>query len=220
LLTDSAWHWGFPAAGGGDDARAFQRFWENAIKWLVRDPALTLLRVELDRVEYRRGQQVSVRVRALHADYTPAAGVAVSLELGAVEVGPGARAVRADSVITGKTGEAHLELPGLGAGAYRLVARGTVDGRALVEEQTFVIRPEGRELEDVVARDDVLREIAAASGGEFRLASLGGPRIKEPRQIRVGKLRTIEVWSHPALLALALGLLGVEWALRRRAGHG
>ena len=56
LLTDTAWHWGLPAAGEGDDGRAFQRFWENAIRWLVRDPALTLLRIELDRVEYRRNQ--------------------------------------------------------------------------------------------------------------------------------------------------------------------
>ena len=58
LLTDSAWHWGFLAAGEGDDGRAFQRFWENAIRWLVRDPALTLLRLELDRMEYRRNQPI------------------------------------------------------------------------------------------------------------------------------------------------------------------
>ena len=76
LLTDTSWHWGFLAAGAGDDGRTFQRFWESAIRWLVRDPALTLLRVELDRVEYRRGQAAAARVRTLHADYTPAADVA------------------------------------------------------------------------------------------------------------------------------------------------
>ena len=74
LLTDSGWHWGFLAAGEGDDGRAFQRFWENAIRWLVRDPALTLLRLELDRLEYRRNQPIAVRVRAMHADYSPAPG--------------------------------------------------------------------------------------------------------------------------------------------------
>ncbi|HXU83115.1 MAG TPA: glutamine amidotransferase, partial [Polyangia bacterium] len=81
LLTDTGWHWGFQSAGAGDDGRAFQRFWEGAIRWLVRDPALTLLRVDLDKVEYRRGQAANVRVRARHADYTPAAELAVSLQL-------------------------------------------------------------------------------------------------------------------------------------------
>jgi len=47
-----------------------QRFWEGAIRWLVRDPALTLLHIDLDRTEYRRGQTVSARVRTLHADYS------------------------------------------------------------------------------------------------------------------------------------------------------
>ena len=79
LLTDSGWHWGFLSAGEGDDGRAFQRFWENGIRWLVRDPALTLLRLELDRLEYRRNQPIAVRVRAMHADYSPAPGVEVSL---------------------------------------------------------------------------------------------------------------------------------------------
>jgi hypothetical protein len=84
----------------------------------------------------------------------------------------------------------------------------------------FVLRPEGRELEDVVSRETVLREIAQASGGDFHSAALGDPAFRPPREIRVGSLRTIQLWSHPSLLLLALAFLATEWALRRRAGHG
>jgi hypothetical protein len=42
----------------------------------------------------------------------------------------------------------------------------------------------------VVARDGVLRELASASGGDLRSGSLGNPRIKPPRKVRVGSLRT------------------------------
>jgi CRP-like cAMP-binding protein len=35
-------------------------------------------------------------------------------------------------VVTNKDGEAHFELPGLSSGAYRLVAKGTIDGRVLI----------------------------------------------------------------------------------------
>jgi uncharacterized membrane protein len=221
LLTDTAWHWGFLAAGAGDDGRTFQRFWESAIRWLVRDPALTLLRLELDRIEYRRGQPVSARVRTLHADYTPAAGTEVTLNLFPAENANPDKPLRTLRVTSNKDGEAHFELPGLGAGAYRLVARGTLDGRALSEEQTFVVRPEGRELEDVVSHQAVLKEIASISGGTFRDdGQLGELGVRKPREIRAGSLKTIEVWSHPGLLLLALLLLATEWALRRRAGHG
>jgi len=220
LLTDTSWHWGFLAAGAGDDARAFQRFWESATRWLVRDPALTLLRLELDKAEYGRGQPVSARVRSLHADYTPAGHTEVAVDLFTVDSSSANKPQKSERLTTGKEGEAHLDLGTLGAGAYRLVGHATIDGRPLTEEQTFVVRPEGRELEDVVARATVLREIASVSGGEFHTGSIGDPSVRKPREIRVGKLRTIEIWSHPALLFLALGLLATEWALRRRAGHG
>jgi uncharacterized membrane protein len=220
LLTDTAWHWGFHAAGAGDDGRAFQRFWEGAIRWLVRDPALTLLRVDLDKVEYRRGQIVNARVRARHADYTPAAELAVTLDLFPAESASRDKPLRTLEVTTNKEGEANLELAGLSAAAYRLVARATVDGRPLGEEETFDVRPEGRELEDVVSRPAVLKEIAEVSGGQFNVDSMGSPPIRKAREVRVGSLRTIELWSNPLLLVVAVTLLGAEWALRRRAGHG
>jgi uncharacterized membrane protein len=243
LLTDSAWNWGFAAGAAdegrtrssrseeaagaktvGDDGRALQRFWEGAIRWLVRDPALTLLHIDLDRTEYRRGQTVAARVRTLHADYTPAGRTAVALDLHPAEDASSAWAdakpLRALAVTTGEDGEANAELAGLAAGAYRLVGRATLDGRAVEEQATFVLRPEGRELDDVVSRDEVLRQIAAVTGGEFRAGTLGTPAIRPARQVRVGNLRTVAIWSHPLLLFLAVGLLASEWLLRRRAGHG
>jgi hypothetical protein len=123
-------------------------------------------------------------------------------------------------VTTGDDGEAHAELAGLAAGAYRLLGRATLDGRAVEEQATFVLRPEGRELDDVVSREEVLRQIATVTGGEFRAGTLGTPTIRPARQVRVGNLRTVAIWSHPLLLFLAVALLASEWMLRRRAGHG
>jgi uncharacterized membrane protein len=229
LTTDTAWHWGFLAAGAGDEGRTFQRFWEGAIRWLVRDPALTLLRIELDRVEYRRGQPANARVRTLHADYTPAANVAVSLRLGPVDARDSAQGaapnearpdVRTIEGVSNKEGEAHFELKGLPPGAFRLVAQATIDGIPLTEEQTFVVRPEGREFEDVISHREVLRELASTTGGDFSEGQLGTPAVKKPREVRAGRLKSIELWSNPLLLFAALGLLATEWALRRRAGHG
>lgn len=219
LLTDSAWNWGFQAAGAGDDGHAFQRFWEGAMRWLVRDPALTLLHIDLDKVEYRRNQTVSARVRALRTDYTGAPGVDVALELRTVDTPETAPPLRALKVTTAGDGEAQVELAGLEPGAYRLVGHATLDGRPALERATFVIRGEGHELDDVIAREGVLREIASTSGGDFRAGSLGSPAIKPPRKVRVGSLRTVEVWSNPLTLLLALGLLAAEWTLRRRRGH-
>jgi len=107
----------------------------------------------------------------------------------------------------------------LAPGAYRLTGSATLDGRAATEEKTFVVRAEGRELEDVAFRDKVLREIADVSGGSYQLGELGDIAISEPREVRVGRQQSIELWSSPIFLAIGLFLLVGEWYLRRRAGH-
>ena len=217
LLTDSAWHWGFAAAGEGEDGRGFQRFWDNAVRWLVRDPALTLLRIELDRVEYRRHQSPTARIRAVHADYSPARGAEVHVALATTE--GGAAPLRSFDVVTDGDGEGHVDLGALPPGAYRVSAVATLDSRPVTEDKTFVVRAEGKELEDVVFRDAVLKEIAAVSGGTYRRSSLDSVTVRDPREVRVGHQRRVEIWSNPALLLVALGLLAIEWFVRRRRGY-
>jgi len=219
LLTDSAWHWGFLAAGEGDDGRAFQRFWENAIRWLVRDPALTLLRLELDRLEYRRNQPIAVRVRAMHADYSPAPDVEVTLAVVGTAAAVSAEPIRSVRARTDADGEAQVDLGTLPPGAYRLTGHATVDARAVAQEETFVVRAGGPELDDVAARDRVLREIAQASGGSYAFEKLDDVAIRPSREVRVGRQESVEIWSTPPLLMIGIALLALEWALRRRLGH-
>jgi uncharacterized membrane protein len=217
LLTDTAWHWGFVSAGAGTDHRAFERFWKSAIRWLVQDPALTLLRIDLNKSEYSRGQPVVGRVRARHADYTPAPGAEVVIKL--VPPGPDSGPpLRSLTLTTDSAGEAHVEWEDLPPGAYRLVGQASLDGQTMRHDQLFTIRPDGHELEDLVSRDGVLRDIAAATGGAFQANTLGDVPVKKPRAVRVGNVDTIEIWAYPWFLLAAMVLLGTEWGLRRRAG--
>ena len=219
LLTDSAWQWGFVDAGNKSDGRGFQTFWENAIRWLVRDPALTLLRLELDRVEYRKGQPIGARVRTLHADYTRAANIDAELQLRTSTQTPDETPVKSWPVKTNSDGEGMVDIGELATGAYRLTAKATLDGRSLIEDKTLLIRPEGRELDDIVARKGVLAELATQTGGMFVENKFAEFPLQPLREERLGRQRAIELWSNPLMLAVAVLLLCFEWVLRRRLGH-
>jgi hypothetical protein len=71
----------------------------------------------------------------------------------------------------------------------------------------------------VASRDRVLRELAQVSGGDYRAEKLPPLTVRPSREIRVGRQETVEVWSRPPLLLVGLGLLLIEWTLRRRSGH-
>ncbi len=219
LLTDASWRWGFVAAGQGDDGRAYTKFWENAVSWLIRDPDLEHLHIESDQAEYAatRGPRLTVRLK--DQDYRPAPGVEVGVVVSRTDPKP--EAILMTKVKTDSGGEATLELAPLGAGAYRAAAKTRLGDRDVLADDVFLVSPERTELERPEAREDILRAIAAATGGQYVGPATTLPddlAFTPPRVVRVDQKRDVELWSRPYLFALALGLLGAEWALRRRRG--
>jgi hypothetical protein len=227
LGSDDSWRWGYADRAGDDRARAYQRFWDAAIRWLIKDPALSFLRIETDQAEYARGQKVQVTVRALGTDYQPLPGAKLDVTVARLptlyDTASTARPepVAAKSGVTDEDGELDFELPPQKEGGYRVTARATLAGRPVEEDEVFLVRGAGRELEEPEARDDLLRAVASVSGGSFRGpgASLDGLSLWPPRVVRVNQHRDVELWSRWWMLAVAAGCLALNWALRRRWGY-
>ena len=179
LTTDTSWQWAFHAAGAGDDTRNYQKFWENSIRWLVQDPNLTHLRLDLDRSAYPRFTPINVRVRALAPDFSPAPNIPVALTLSRADRGKaagelgnppadGAGVIRRSQVTTNAGGEAQLNIKDVPAGAYVLEAEADIGGRTARVRQTLVVREATRELSDVAPREGLLRDISQRTGGFLR----------------------------------------------------
>jgi uncharacterized membrane protein len=242
LTTDTTWHWSFVAAGeagaaraAGDDGRTYVKFWDNAIRWLIRDPALRYLRVDPDRSEYEVGQPVRLTARAWLQDYRPARDLSVALEVRPVDARPGdgagpasapakggapAAPVFSAAARTDADGQVQVELTPPAAGAYRVSARATLGGRVLTDDTVIAVAVAGRELSAPAARDETLRAVAQASAARFleEPAALPEVTVHPPRVLRIGKHREVELWSRPAVLLFALACLAGEWLLRRRYG--
>jgi uncharacterized membrane protein len=242
LTTDTTWHWSFVAAGeagapraAGDDGRTYVKFWDNAIRWLIRDPAMRHLRVDPDRVEYEPGRPVRLTARAWLQDYRPARDLSVSLEVRPLEAGPvegvgpasvpvkglaPALPIFSSAARTDAEGQVQVELTPAQEGAYRVAARATLGGRLLVDDTVFTVAITGRELGAPAARDETLRAVAQASGGRFleEPASLPEVAVHPPRVVRIGKHREVELWNRPVVLLFALACLAGEWLLRRHYG--
>lgn len=221
LLTDSAWRWGLPAAGRGDDGRAHQKFWQNAIRWLIRDPELELLHIESDQSSYPPGVTPELRARLVDSDYRPKAGSEIRIQ---VTLGTGAKSqiVQEVALRSDEAGEAKLELKPLAPDVYRVSARATVGDREVTAEDVFLVNAERAELSSPGAREDILRGISAATAGKWLGEATRLPEDLElapPHVVRVDKRQDLELWNRPWLFILALTFLGAEWALRRRGGY-
>jgi uncharacterized membrane protein len=223
ITTDSLWRWGFGAAAKpGDDGRHYDKLWENIIRWLIHDPDLRYLHVHSDAVEYPPGAAVRLAVRLLDRDYTPLSGGDVDIEVRRGADPDQAETVAHEVIQVGDSGDGAYELPGLQSGVYRVHARAKVGGKEVVARDIFLVSEGSAELDEPAADSSLLRDIAAATHGEYLGTAAELPAelpFEEPRVVRVDRRTDVELWSRPALLFLAFLFLGLEWVLRQRSGY-
>lgn len=223
LLSDASWEWGFLAAGESMGPRAYETFWHNAIRWLVRDPALTPMRLSAERTRFdpaQQGEPPALDAQVRGSDYGAAGGARVSLSI--VDGEDGKPRVL-PSATAGADGTARLQLPPLAPGAYKAVAQArTPAGQPIGEaEEAFVVAPSGPEDAQPAPRPDLLEAVAKATSGKRigagdRLTSLP---FKDPRRVEVGQRTSRPLWDRWPVLALLCCIVGAEWTLRRRWGY-
>jgi hypothetical protein len=207
------------AAGDGQGGRAHQRFWNGALRWLVRDPSLTPLQIQPDRPAVEPGEPVGFSVAVRGPDYGPAGGASVEGAL----VAEDGRVIGRTGARAGSDGQARLEFPPPPPGAYRLQASAEVPGAPAERGAAAVaVRASGAEDSDAAPRPELLRQVAEATGGTFtRLPKAGLPelRLREPEVVEVGRKKDEPLWDRWWYLAILAGALSGEWVLRRRLGH-
>ena len=228
LTTDSSWRWGFEQLGSGGTPREYQMFWNSAIRWLIKDPELKLLRVELPDAGQEPGDPLSVEVRVQRADYTAAANVSGELVVslrGIEDIGRKDAKLRSSQkypFTTDADGRFTLEIPAEDPGVWTATARAKTEAGELHDEDVMLVLPASLEIRDVLPRSDLLQSLAEATEGNALgadEASSDALRLAPPRTVRVNKREVVQLWDSGWVFGLLVALLGVEWMLRRRWGR-
>jgi len=220
LMTDSSWYWAFTAHKGGAPSRQYDRFWGNALRWLVRDPDLTTLKVTAEPPAVEPGRPVGVVVAARLPDYQPAAEAEVKVELFSVNE---QKVIGTQTGLTGPDGVVRLEFAPPAPGPYKLLGSARKGDKQLGEGVDAVaVRAVGPELSDASVRPELMETIASLTGGKsFQLPLRGLPDLPllEPPVVEVGRSKDQPLWDRWYYLVALVALLGTEWFLRRRFGY-
>ncbi len=226
FLTDDSWRWNFLSIAGGGSNRNYIKFWRNAVRWLIKDPELNLVRITTDKKEYLPEEEVHIKGEVLGKDYKPLKGARVDLTIVNSETG---EKVLEKTLESNESGHAYIDFKPQ-EGYYHLKARAScppeTDGdksEDLGEATTlFGVRPSLEEFREPWIEEAFLEKIATASGGRhFRLPvpelektlSLKNPVIMKP----IGK-KTYPLWDNWLFFCIILGALSTEWWLRKGAG--
>jgi uncharacterized membrane protein len=233
FASDTTVDWGryFESQWGEGDNRYFRRFWRNVVRWLCENSASgnRRLQLETDRVIYRSGQPIRLLARTLDEQLVET--VEYQLTATAKPQAAGAEPTRdsitltpdsAGTFYTGEIDTSFLESASddiLAPLQIEVVAeeRGTEVARATAD---LMILPDLDELLQPRARPEVLERLAEATGGQRldgteELVSL---LWRMPAESGDSIVSRQPLWDSTWLWSLLVGLLAVEWVMRRRSG--
>ncbi len=126
--------------------------------------------------------------------------------------------------MTASGSQYRLVLDNLAAGAYQYIATTTVGGAKLKDNGYFTILGQQKELVNLTADFNVLRNLAKATGGEFvpfaAMSSLGKDLVenKDLKSVITEENQLSDLIKMKWLFWLLFGLLGLEWFVRKWAG--
>ena len=217
FAADETWRWRYNVADLYQ-----QRFWNQIAIWSMRAPfAVNDAFASLDAGQraYSTGDPITVRAKLKQDDLQPLtdASVHVILERDGVphvsiqlDQEPGARGFYRTTLVP---------MP-VGSYRVRLEVVGVPDDALSLQTQFIVHPPIDVELQTLACNQELLRQVSFLTGGEFSMldkASTISDKLTQYRTGRIVESQTL-LWQSYPWFATIIGLLTIEWHLRKRSG--
>ena len=217
LLVNGSGLWRWSLSGHDDlGAERGRRLWRRIVRWIAEPVQGEPLRVKPERWLTARGEAVRLFASLQNSSFQPVAGASLEGET----QDPSGRPVRVRfTPRAAGSYEAVIDDPA--PGRYRLNVRASRGGAELGRASTeFAVDRWSLEEARVEPDSATLAAIAAASGG--RATTAGEARqwagSMPARSLVRARSESHRLWESPWVFALLVGMLGVEWAWRRRRG--
>ena len=231
LGLNSTWRW------RRDDERYFNRFWIQSLRFLVEGKLLggrTRGLIITPKEQYELGESVAISVRALDEAFNPMTAPELELDVertsssNADSEWPDDDAPRVIALTPVPDREGYFQgrWAPAASGQYRLSLRLPATGttRPAQEERPvqkeISVRPSDIEMRDTALNRRALQRLAEASGGKYfeideadRLAEL----IPDSSRSFVTRERPRPLWDNGYVLLAIVGILSIEWMLRKKA---
>lgn len=220
IAAQGLWRWDLMMWGSGGTNAAYERFWNNAVRWITVREGSRRIRVVSDKLQYHGGETIRFDGQVYDENYRPVEGAELTVAVRPAQDETGALQINLTSTGQG-FGRYAGRLQFLPAGAYSFEASAALSGVPIgTDRGGFVVGEAGAEFERTRMNRELLVQLADMTGGGFYLPSDIDRMADdiELDEITVQETRTVSLWSHPGVLALLVCLLAAEWFYRRYLG--
>ncbi|MBA7504026.1 hypothetical protein ES706_02651 [subsurface metagenome] len=219
VASNSTWRWSFQARGRGGTGAYYERFWHQAVHWLVKSPQLKLVHLNTNKKTYAKGEEILLSIRVFNKYYRPSEHARVYVEL----VDPSGKRIDLGSISpTDRRGEYGTNYLAEREGKYTFTATAWEGSKVLGRDTAFCkVAIPSVEWENAQLNEPLLRELSDLTEGKyFHISGIESEKIVLPEVKEAAPVvkKVVAVWNNPFIFLLLCILLSVEWYIRRRSG--
>jgi uncharacterized membrane protein len=222
FMSDEAWRWNFIAVGNRETPQNHLKLIRQSVRWLAQEPSFEQVQIRPIPVS-RPGEKLAIKLRVLKDDFLPTRQASVQLRV----IGPEGEPTMVQTTADSEEGEYTGEYTPTREGSYRVEAEASLAGKNLGRDKTSfsALFPYG-EIDDGRPKPELLKQIAAASQGEFipindwneqTLAKIAA-KLESHAPSQIVERRQTQLWSTLWPFYVILALLSIEWWMRRKWG--
>lgn len=211
------WRWAFMPEELARHDQVYKEFWNQTILWLTNES------------EFFPGQDITFKLNKYAYSLHEPVRLAIQTQMiSTAQYRPVIQVHDPAGQITEITPATDPDDPSIYAayftpeleGEYSAVLRNNL-GEPKEDRARFTAYSDAEETRFVAANADLMRRIAAVTGGEdLALPGLAllPEKAREFEQAAMERTKPIDAWDTPEIFFLIAGLLSMEWLLRRRVG--
>lgn len=219
VLTGGTYRWVLSRDATEASRKGHAVFWRALTSWLLTPPNRAPVALETDRDVYEVGDNARLIVQVTDAGFQPVSGARVSVAFKTKN--SSGRVILSELAATPGTYEGVL--PVRQAGTMHLTASAALGTSVIgTDSREIVVGQSTLELADPAQHVEYLRLIADASGGAYLPAENVALLARVANLVPRAETRTVPfAWSRNGwVLSIFIGLLGLDWLLRRWWGLG
>jgi uncharacterized membrane protein len=220
LMASDTWRWRMMLESKD---KSFETFWRNLFRYLV-DGVRHTVEASTERTFYGASEAVRIRAEVADEKYININNAKVNARI----TTPSGRSMDVDLKQTSEGGfegyQAAFHPDEEGSYRVEVSARAGADAKQaapLRNAQTnFIVGPLNREARDAAQNRELLKRIAADTGGQYYALAKADDLIEDLTHTEgAGAIReTKDLWDMPINFLLVIGLAAGEWFIRKRKG--
>jgi hypothetical protein len=215
FLGAGFWRWSFVQAEDRIFNGKWQQILRNMIRWLDSESANKNVILSASQKKYEIGSSVKLQTQVYDLSYQPLNDATIRVTVNG-PVSP----FEIESAFTGD-GTYESTFNPLEPGEYVIRAEAWRNDVRIGEDRLVMpVLPVNQEFMETTQNVRLLKKLAAENGGHYAAANEVEKIIPMIRteSFRKEKKDTIELWNRLPVLVLIIGLLCLEWSIRKRKG--